>query len=158
MSDKAIVILTILFTMLLAGCSSIPTSKPISPDVNLANVSLTRLGLEQQEFAFTLEVFNPNSYDLPIQSLDFTVYSDDELVVSADHNENILLPAKSSTQATVNIETRLNRLLKQLLVLATSNDTSLDYTITGNVKLANWPVRIPFNAVKSLENPLAKPQ
>lgn len=138
---------------LAVACSTLSGSKPQTPVVELADISLSRLGLSSQEFAVTLDVFNPNKFDLPIRNLDFNVSVKDEQVISGSHGERLLLAADSSTQTTVSVQTRLNRILQQILLLTASDVKALDYTISGFVELENWPVRIPFTVNRSLDNP-----
>jgi len=42
------------------------------------------------------------------------------------------------------VNTSISKVFGQLLSLANSARESVDYDVSGFVKLANWPLRIPF--------------
>jgi hypothetical protein len=95
------IIVSMMLTLGLSACASIPTSPPIAPTVTLKSVKPLKLSLTKQELAFQLEVSNPNSYD--------------QLIFG------------------------------QILSLNSKNNSDLKYVVKGFVKLANWPLKIPFN-------------
>ena len=135
---------------IMMSCSSLPLSKPVPPEVEIASVDILALGLSKQKLAFTLDVFNPNDYDLPVNLLEFIASSKEETVASGQTIEPVLLSAKNQTQVVVDVTMRSGRLLSQLLQSALKQETALDYTVTGFVKLDNWPARIPFNVDKTI--------
>jgi len=143
----------VLLTLGLVACSSIPTHKPIAPTVDLESVKALRLKLDRQELAFRLKIFNPNEYDLPLQSLSFTATVDGSQIAEGRSDERVTLPAQQDAIIEVRVSTRLNKLLGRLLLFSTSDEEEVDYKVTGYVKLANWPARIPFNVDGALENP-----
>lgn len=143
----------ILLTLGLFGCSSIPTHKPIAPTVELESVKALKLSLNKQEIAFKLKVYNPNLYDLPLQLLSFAASVDGSSFAQGNTDERITLPSKENAIVEVIVSTRLNKLLGKLLLFSNSEQKKVDYKVTGFVKLANWPSRIPFNVDGELENP-----
>lgn len=132
-----------------AGCGSIPTSKPLPPKVEIAGLDIVKLGLLSQELAFTLDVFNPNNYDLPVNTLSFIASIADQAVAQGISENPVLLSANSSTEVVINITAQANKLLKKLIASTLSPQSELDYNVTGFVKLDNWPARIPFNVDKT---------
>ncbi|MFK7862259.1 MAG: LEA type 2 family protein [Granulosicoccus sp.] len=133
-----------------AGCGSIPTSKPLAPDVKVAHLEIVKLGLMSQELAFTLEVFNPNNYDLPVNTLKFVASVANESFAQGLSEMPVLLSANSETEVVINVTTRASKLLKRLMSSSFNVNSVLDYNVTGFVKLDNWPARIPFNVDKTL--------
>ena len=132
------------------GCASIPTSKPLAPEVEVAGLEVIKLGLLSQELAFTLDVFNPNDYNLPVNTLNFIASIADQAVAKGSSRDPVLLSANSNTEVVINVTTSANKLLKKLIASTFSVDNALDYNVTGFVKLDNWPARIPFNVDKTL--------
>ena len=129
----------------IAACSTIPTSAPVAPTVKLLSVTPVKLGLRKQELAFQLEVSNPNAYDLPLQSLSFIAELEGSEVAQGISNDAVTLPANAKATVEVIVSTRLNRILGQILQLAGSNSSSVNYDVNGFVKLSNWPLNIPFS-------------
>lgn len=134
----------------IAGCASIPTSKPLSPTVELADLSVVKLGLLSQELAFTLDVFNPNTYNLPVNTLNFIASVADEAIAEGLSTTPVVLLANSNTKVVINVTTQANKLLRKLITSTLSVDSILEYNVTGFVKLDNWPARIPFNVDKKV--------
>ena len=132
------------------ACSSLPLNKPLSPTAKVASIEIVKLGFNEQELAFKLEVFNPNTFDLPVNLLEFIASSGDQTMASGRTTEPALLSAKSNTEVIVNVTARANRLLRQLIASSLSENPTLDYNVAGFVKLDNWPARIPFDVDKSL--------
>ena len=143
----------VLITFGLVACTSIPTHRPIAPTVEIESVKALRLKLNRQELAFKLKVTNPNTYDLPLQSLSFIASVDGSEIAQGISDERITLPAQEDAIVEVRVSTRLNKLLGRLLLFSTSDHEEVNYKVTGFVKLANWPARIPFNVDGALENP-----
>lgn len=136
------------------ACSTLPTSKPIAPDVKLLSIKPQKLGLIEQQLALQLQLSNPNSYDLALQTVTFIAKLNGEELAQGISNDAVTLPAEGDAEIEVIVSTRMNRVLGQLLLLASNPANALDYNISGFVKLANWPVRIPFNVDGQLDNKL----
>ncbi|MDB4222491.1 LEA type 2 family protein [Granulosicoccus sp.] len=128
----------------LASCATIPTSAPIAPTVILKSVKPLKIGLTKQELAFQLEITNPNSYDLPIQSLSFVAKLENKEVAQGISNERVTLPANGKAVLEIIVSARIQRILGQLLSLNSKKTNDLKYDVKGFVKLSNWPIKIPF--------------
>ena len=139
---------------LISACSTFPTSKPVAPDVKLLSVKPHKLGLVKQQLALQLQLSNPNTYDLALQSVTFVAKLNGEELAQGNSNAAVTLPAEGDAEIEVMVSTRMNRILGQLLMLASNPDNALDYDVSGFVKLANWPVRIPFNVEGQLDEKL----
>jgi len=77
-----------------------------------------------------------------------------EELAQGNSNAAVTLPAEGDAEIEVMVSTRMNRILGQLLMIASNPDNALDYDVSGFVKLANWPVRIPFNVEGQLDEKL----
>ena len=139
-----------IWSLLSSGCAALPGSKPIPPTVKVSDVNIVKLGISTMELAFTLDVFNPNNYDLPINTLEFVASTDEQVVANGQSNEPVVLSPGGSTPLVVNVSAKTSRLLSKLMAASRSPDSTLDYNVTGFVKLDNWPSRIPFNVDRSL--------
>lgn len=135
---------------MLAGCNTIPTNKPLAPVVEVADVKLVKLGLFEQNLDFTLDVFNPNNFDLPLNTLEFIASSDEQAFANGVGEQAVLLRANESTPVIINVQAQTNRALRNLLSSVLSGENTFAYNVTGFVKLDNWPARIPFNVDKVL--------
>ncbi|HBR98686.1 MAG TPA: hypothetical protein DD979_15125 [Gammaproteobacteria bacterium] len=153
---SALALTLILLTMLaLGGCRSLPLSKPKPPVVSIAEVRPISLGLREQKLAFTLRVRNPNPYDLPLESLDFVAMVANDPIARGESRQRVTLPANASATVEVQVAARLGKLLGQLQSMLTTKTVNLNYGIKGDVKLANWPMKIPFDVEGELTPPTA---
>jgi len=131
----------------ISSCSSIPTHKPITPEVSIANVEPLNLSLSGQKLLFTLKVKNPNAYDLPMQSLSFIASLAGEEVATGSSTGRVTIPAKGEALVDISVVAGLKNIMKQLKSITNStngNDFNLNYGVQGVLKLANWPAAIPF--------------
>ena len=138
-------LLVVVFSLTLSACATIPTSPPIAPTVKLKSVEPVKIGFSQQDLAFLLDVNNPNDYDLALQSLSFIAKLEGNEVARGISSEKVTLPALGNALLEVVISTRIDRLMGRLLLLADSDKESVNYDVSGFVKLTNWPLKIPFN-------------
>ena len=139
------IVLSVLLSTTIAACSSIPSTPPIAPTVELESVKPVKIGLRKQELLFQLNINNPNPYDLPLQSLSFIADIEGSEVAQGISNEPVTLPANSNAMVGVIVSTRLNRILAQVFQLAGSDTNTVNYDVNGFVKLSNWPLKIPFS-------------
>ena len=135
--------------LLLAGCSTIEQAKPKAPEVSIASVRPMNFSLSGQKLNFTLRVKNPNSFDLPVQSLDFVASLAGKKIAEGINDSSVTIPANQEAMMDVTVVAGLSLLIDKFKSAAASlgsdEDVDLGYGITGTVKLANWPVKIPFD-------------
>ena len=140
---------------LLSACSTFPTSKPVAPDVKILSVKPHKLSFTEQELAFQLQLDNPNTYDIALQSLSFIAKLDGQELAQGVTNDPVTLPAQATAEMEVIVSTKISQVLGQLAQIASAAQDNVDYDIKGFVKLANWPVKIPFNLDGQLDSKLS---
>lgn len=140
-----------------SGCAALPSVKPQAPQVSVAGVRPLNVSLTRQKLEFRLRVQNPNDYDLPIRSLDFVAELAGDRIASGKSDERVTIPANGEAEVLVDVVTGIGRLVGKLRSMLEDRSLDLDYGVTGSVKLANWPTRIPFDVDGILENPRAEP-
>ena len=118
--------------------------------MSVAGIKIVKLGFTQQTLAFTLDVFNPNAFNLPVNSLDFVASSNNDFIAEGSNNQPVTLTANNNTEVVVTVEASLGKVLGKILEQAGNKEPLLDYNVTGSIKLDNWPTRIPFNVDKTL--------
>ena len=146
--------LTLLLLVALSACSTLPTSDPLPPTVSVDRIRLGKFTLRNQEVNLRLKVENPNSFDLPLQLLSFTVNVEGDELAKGISDQAVTIPA--SSEALLDISMSSSRLFKFVVAYLqdlTQGKTETGYTVTGFVKLANWPQRIPFDVDGVLEAP-----
>ncbi len=148
---RTLLLTCIAIMILLSGCATMLPKKPEAPVVKIAAVRPLNLSFSKQRLAFTLQVHNPNTYDLPLQSLDFIASLAGKKIATGKSDQEVTLPANGAATVEVEVEAKINRLISQLQSMLRADSLNLDYGVKGHVKLANWPTRIPFDVVGEFE-------
>ncbi len=138
--SKLLLILGVL--LLLSSCLNWFLEKPT---VTLKEVSVTRISLTDIHFLFGLEVKNPNSFDLNLRSLDYTVYFNDREVGKGRLEKEVQIGKSSSTLVQVPLQTDFKRLGDPLAYVLAGKD--LMYKIEGSANLgaSMGTATIPFS-------------
>ena len=139
------IIALLLLTLLTVGCSSVPTHKPIPPEISIAAVKPLNFSLSGQKIMFSLRVTNPNNYDLPLKSMSFIASFAGEDIATGSSNNKVRIPANGEAIVDVEVVAGLSTILDKLSSMADSGDLQLQYGVKGIVKLSNWPLSIPFD-------------
>ncbi len=130
-----------------------PLKKPQAPIVSVADVRPLNLSFSKQRLAFSLNVQNPNPYDLPLERLDFVASFAGQEIATGESNETVTLPANGNAIVEVEVVAAVNKFLSNLQSMLNAGSIDLNYGVKGHVKLANWPTRIPFDVEGELEPP-----
>ena len=64
-----------------SACTTLP-KKAIKPKVELVSVVPLNISLSEQKLRFTLNVVNPNNFELPVESVDFIARFNDTDIAS----------------------------------------------------------------------------
>jgi LEA14-like dessication related protein len=115
------------------------------PTFALKEVAVTRLSLTDVHFRFGIEVQNPNSFDLDLRALEYTVYFNDREVGRGRLDKEVRVAKTSATLVQVPLQTDFKSLGDPLgLVLAGQN---LRYKIEGAaiVKASVGTATFPFS-------------
>ncbi len=145
-------------SFMLVACSSLPLAKPESPTVKVTGVRPVNLGLVSQTIGLTLLVANPNSFDLPMQSITFNANFAGERFAQGNSISKVVIPGNGEASLEVEVTTGLAKLANQLKSMLNTENPSLDYDVNGVVTLSNWPKPIPFNVDGELEDPRVSKQ
>ena len=146
--------LGLLLSLALSACSSLPLYDPLPPEVSVDRIRLGKFTLRDQEVNLRLKVENPNSFDLPLQWLSFSVNVEGDELAKGSSDQAVTVPA--SGEALLDISVSSRRLFKFVFGYVkqlAQGKTATGYTVTGFVKLSNWPKRIPFDIDGVLEAP-----
>lgn len=139
--------------VMLSACSSIPLSKPQSPTVKIAGIRPTKISLTSQTLELTLNILNPNGFDLPMEALTFSARFAGKSFAQGNTINKVTIPANGEALLKVRVKTGLGQLAEQFRTMVAKDDLDLHYDIKGFVKLSNWPKTIPINVEGELEDP-----
>ncbi len=115
------------------------------PAFNLKEVAITRFSLLDVQLLFGVEVQNPNSFDLKLRALDYTVFFNDQEIGRGKMDQEILIAKSATTLVQVPLQADFKKLGNPLKEILAGRD--LQYKIEGAaiVKAALGSATIPFS-------------
>lgn len=123
------------------GCNSIVKDLIKSPEVRLDKVRIENVKFMSADLIFDLEVFNPNSINLKIDSIDYQLTLDDKEFANGHVHKIKELPAGQKTQIEIPVNVEFLKVFDSLSAALKKPETL--YKITGKAKLG--PLSVPFN-------------
>lgn len=134
-------VVTILLCCLMLACAGTRVN-PLSPEVEIVDVELKHMQFPVTTVNFTVNVSNPNSFDINIEYIDMKFYVLDQLLaedkytnikrLQANKKQNMKIPVKLNVLSAIPLFTQIN------------NDPQVPYNVSGFVKLDDQKETIPF--------------
>jgi LEA14-like dessication related protein len=127
-------------TSALTGCALLTQSPP---QVDVANVALTGIGLFNQSLSVTLCVTNPNRAPIAFDRVTFRIAVANAPLADGVTESAVAIPASTSVLVPIAVQTTIRNLAAQLM--STLETGSIAYRLSGVVQLANLPFGVPFS-------------
>src|SRR5580698_3346606 len=125
-------LLLVPITALLAACSAmLPKLEP--PKVDLVGVTIEGGNLKSERLEFTLQVTNPNNRSLAVERIDYVLTLSGVDFGSGTSAEPFTLAALGQTEVRLEVTADLAKAVQA--VISHLGDPSLDYQVSGHVKL-----------------------
>jgi len=137
-------LLLVPITALFAACSAVlPKLEP--PKVELIGVAIEGGNLKAERLGFTLEVTNPNNRSLAVERIDYVLTLSGVEFGTGTSAEPFTLAALGQSEVRLDVTADLATAIQA--VLSHLGEPSLDYQVSGHVKLAHSVVpAFPFTA------------
>lgn len=142
--------LLLLITLVTSACAGIIT-KPVKPTIELVSVRPLNVSVTEQKLRFQLKVINPNSFDLPVEAINFVARFNDTNIANGKSNQSVTVPANSEALLSLDVTAGLDRLASTLNTLLQGENLNLDYELSGTVQVATWPDPIPFDVIGAMD-------
>jgi LEA14-like dessication related protein len=145
MNQKSMRVLLLGLSMTtLAACSAmLPKLEP--PKVDLVGVAIEGGNFKSERLGFTLEVMNPNNRSLAVERIDYVLTLSGIEFGTGTSAEPFTLAALGQTQVQLEVTADLAKAVQA--VLSHLGEPTLDYQVSGHVKLANSALpAFPFTA------------
>lgn len=107
------------------------------PDVAVVNIRLLDGNLLAQRFVLTLRVTNPNTTEIAIEGLSFTVDLNGQPFAKGVSNQAVVIPRLGDATMEVTATTGLASFLRQLKALRKGRD-KVEYRIKGRLVTGNF--------------------
>lgn len=137
-----------LFALLLtfSGCSTILKQIVETPKIQNQKLDVKKISLESVELDLVVDLLNQNSFDVPLENLEFTILVDGKDLSSKKIDKLSTLAAKKTTQVKVPIELKWTRLWELGFNLLKAQE--IPYEIQGTIKAKGF--EIPFDEKNTL--------
>ncbi len=136
----------LIISLLLATSACQSFAQLEKPDVKLASLQMIKAGLFEQQWDVGLRVSNPNQRKLTLETLDYTLYLNDQKVATGMNHDPISLPARDDALVHTTITTNLFTLLQRLPALQkAANNGKIPYRVEGEARLDSLFMPIHFD-------------
>jgi LEA14-like dessication related protein len=128
---------------LVGGCALVP--KLEAPKLSVVSLKMQGGDIFSQRVLVRMRVFNPNTRELPIQGLTYTIEVNDAELGNGGTAAPFTVPAMGEAEFDMQFTANLAGALARLLTRRNSSE-SLAYRLRGNVNLSGGFLRrIPFD-------------
>jgi LEA14-like dessication related protein len=128
---------------LFGGCAAIP--KLEAPKLSVVSLKMQGGDFFSQRVLVRMRVFNPNTRELPISGLTYSIEVNDAELGNGGTSAPFTVPAMGEAEFDMQITANLAGALAKLLTRRNSSE-ALDYRLRGSVNLSSGFLRrIPFD-------------
>ena len=116
-----------------------------NPTFSLKEIEVKRFSLQEIDFLLGIEVQNPNSFDLKLRALEYTIYLRDQEVGKGRLEQEMNIVKSASTLVPVPLRANLRNLGNPLALILAGKD--LNYKIEGVaiIKARMGSTTLPFS-------------
>jgi LEA14-like dessication related protein len=115
------------------------------PTFVLKEVAITRFSLTEIHFLFGIEVQNPNSFDLKLKGLEYSVYLNEKEVGKGRLEKEVQIPKSSSTMVQIPLATDFRGLGNPLQFVLSGKDLQYKFEGVAIIKASLGTSTIPFS-------------
>jgi LEA14-like dessication related protein len=124
------IIIATLLAVALAACAAM---RPEPPQVQLSGLEITDVSLSHANFLATLDLYNPNSADLDIKRIEFTLFLNDIRIANGMTAKSFSIPAESNGTANVRLSSSFLNLFQ--FTRSLQGEDQISFHIVGEVKV-----------------------
>lgn len=107
-----------------------------SPVVDLRGVQIMGLGFNSQTFLLSFDINNPNSFALPVRSVNYALKLDGQAFASGQTASEFSVPANGASQFAISVDLNLLQTAPQLLsIVRQSARKDVGYELHGRLAL-----------------------
>ena len=127
-----------------AGCAGVPLGAD-PPSVELVNLTLLEATAEEQHYALTFLIENPNAEPIPVQEIRYSVRLAGQGYLNGRSATSVILAGAGRQTVRVDLKTDGVVSASRLASFVQGPDDSLPYELTGDLVIGGQPPRtLPF--------------
>lgn len=141
-------ILPLLAVLSLGGCSTVPETLVVVPEVELVSVDVDRMSLNSQTFILGFVVENPNHFPLPIENVSYRLRLGEHRFASGSTVSSFTVPARGNGTFAVTVDLDILNTSNQVAsLLRTGMQRDVDYELSGR-----FGIDLPYVKPLKFEN------
>jgi len=127
---------TVLISSLLmvTGCAGL-FKQVETPMISVVNLQLVEATVFEQNYRIQLRIQNPNTFEIPVQGLQYTIELNDQHFASGVSNHSAVIPALDSAVIEVEARSTLLSFFRQFNNLQQGKLETISYRLNGKVHL-----------------------
>lgn len=131
---KTLKVAPILVLLAVSGCATSMQDLVKSPVVELRSVQVMGLGFNSQTFLLSFDIRNPNSFALPVRSIDYALKLDGQRFASGQTPSEFSVPANGDSEFAISVDLNLLQTAPQLLsIIRQSAREDVGYELDGRL-------------------------
>lgn len=135
-SNRLRVSTLVLTLFVFSACATSVQDLVKSPVVELSGVQIVGLGFNSQTFLLSFDISNPNSFGLPVRSVNYALKLDGQAFASGQTDSEFSVPANGASQFAISVDLNLLHTAPQLLsVVRQSARKDVSYELDGRLAL-----------------------
>ncbi len=139
-----------LVAAVLVACSA-ASLRPDPPRMSLVGLELEGVDLFEQHYRLRIRLQNPNDREISIRGMDYELFLNGSPFAHGVSAHPTTLPPFGEAIAELEVVSTLSNLFDQIRSLGDMQ--ALSYRLVGNIKLAYWPAKIPFEYAGKIAPP-----
>jgi len=138
-----------LFLAVLAACAP---KQFVQPEFSLAGIGIKNLSLFEQRFEVRMHVHNPNTYALPVKSMEASFELEGEPLGTGTNNTPFTVPAGGDAEFTVDVVANLAPSVLRVIDKLNRGENTVSYHAKGSITPSVPFVRpFPFDTTGTLQ-------
>lgn len=152
LTRRIVALAGVLALTLAAGCASLPPVNLQSPEVVLADIGITEIGLSEIRFEVVIEARNPNDVDVPMTNIraDLDLFGV-PFATGVAPVGTIYLPKRGVQYVPMVFRVSTLRVLDSVKLARGMDWSKFSYRVRGTANWADSAVTLPFGRDGSLE-------
>ncbi len=124
--------------LMVTGCAGV-FKQVETPRISVVNLHLVEATVFEQNYRIQLRIQNPNTFEIPVKGLQYTIELNDQHFASGVSNHSAAIPALDSAVIEVEAISTLLSFFRQFNNLQQGKLETISYRLNGKIHLTDLP-------------------
>lgn len=124
-----------------SGCTLLNMAKFKKPEMNLKSIKLEKFSFEKMDLIFSVEVKNPNDFDIDMKSLSYEVEMNEQKIATQNVSNPVKVEALKTSTVELPLSVNMGQIFSSIGGLLQSKEST--YKISGSAQFGF--ITLPFS-------------